>query len=344
MDQFVPLADDAAAPHDADAAASLDGPRRWRLFARAASLLLLAAVLVPVVVRMTGWEAGPLVYAVSFLPWVTVACLVPLALAILARAWRIAAASLVPLALCVAWMAPLYVVNASSEDAAAADPALRVATANLLFGQADPEAVVRMVREGSLDMLAVEELTPSAVDALREAGIERLLPYSELRPKRGASGTGLWSRLPFDAVSAVDFPGMEAVKVTVSVDGESLTVYAVHPSAPGPFDHDAWSTEWVALNALLAREQGPVVVAGDFNTTRDHRAFRDLEALGFSDAVDQAGAGFLPTFPNGGFPMPVVAIDHVLTRGSQLTAVAVCTIVIPHTDHRALVVTYVWQD
>ena len=98
-----------------------------------------------------------------------------------------------------------------------------------------------------------------------------------------------------------------------------------------------------ASRRILSPTKGPVIVAGDFNATRDQRPFRDLEALGFVDAADQAGAGFVPTFPDGRLPMPVVAIDHVMVRDSRLSAVSVTSVVVPGADHRALVVTYVWQ-
>ncbi|NYI40593.1 endonuclease/exonuclease/phosphatase family protein [Demequina lutea] len=316
--------------------------RRWPVFVRAAAALSLAAVLVPIVVRLTGWEAGPLAYAVSFMPWVTVACILPLVCALLARSWTLTAVAGVALILCDVWLAPLSLANGPTASLAKA-ATLRVATLNLTLGQADAHAVVAMVRDRSIDVLAVEELTPAEADALRAAGLESELPYGETLPQSGVEGTGLWSRLPM--ASAEPVPGLtsHAARATVTVGGEPVAIFAVHPAAPGLFDHSRWASDMEALSGILSKPDGPVIVAGDFNTTRDHRAFRDLEALGFRDAVDQAGAGFLPTFPNGTLPMPVVAIDHVMVHNSQLSAVSVTTVVVPSADHRALVVTYVWQ-
>jgi endonuclease/exonuclease/phosphatase (EEP) superfamily protein YafD len=298
-------------------------------------------VLVPVVVRMTGWEAGPLAYAVSFLPWVVVACVLPLVFAVLGRSRVLVAAVLVPFVLAVVWLAPLY---DSANAASASGMELRVATINATLGQADAEEIVRMVRDRSIDVLAVEELTPSEADDLHAAGLDAELPYRELHPQLGVEGTGVWSRLAFNSAKSVDGLTARAVRVTVTVSTRPVTLYAVHPAAPGLFDHTKWVNDMEALAGILSTSDGPVIVAGDFNTTRDHRALRDLEALGFSDAVDQAGAGFLPTFPNGGFPAPVVAIDHVMVRDSRLAAVSATTVAISGADHRALVVTYGWQD
>ena len=334
------LTDDAGEDAGAQAGAQLPGGhRRFRLFAHVAAAVSLAAVLVPVAARLTGWEPGPIAWLVSLMPWVTLACVIPVAFAMLARSGRLTVAAVLPLALCVAWVAPLCAADGAPADATAA-PVLRVATINLTFGQADADAVVRLVVDRSIDVLALQELTPRAVEALREAGLDDAMPYSEVRAEQGFAGTGLWSRQPFAAAESLDELESRAVRVEISVAGAPLAIYAVHPMAPGVADHSLWVADMGALAALLTPRDGAVLVAGDFNATRDHRSFRALEDLGFVDAADEAGAGFLPTFPEGRLPMPIVAIDHVITRDAPLIAVDVATVAIVGADHRALVVTY----
>lgn len=94
------------------------------------------------------------------------------------------------------------------------------------------------------------------------------------------------------------------------------------------------------LTGILAAHADPTLVLGDFNTTRDHQAFRDIQALGFADAADQAGVGFMRTFPKGRKPWPLVAIDHALVGHVDLVATAVATEAVPGADHRMLLVTY----
>jgi endonuclease/exonuclease/phosphatase (EEP) superfamily protein YafD len=77
-----------------------------------------------------------------------------------------------------------------------------------------------------------------------------------------------------------------------------------------------------------------VVVAGDFNATVDHAQFRDLLDHGYSDAAEQSGAGYLPTYPNDRWYGPLIGIDHVLVRGMR--AGSVDTYGLPGSDHRAL--------
>ena len=91
----------------------------------------------------------------------------------------------------------------------------------------------------------------------------------------------------------------------------------------------------------LAKAAGPgaVIVGGDYNSTPDARQFRDLLTDGYRDAVEQAGAGFAPTFPSDIWYPPVITIDHVVIRRAAATSVR--TVDVKGSDHRALLVT-VW--
>jgi endonuclease/exonuclease/phosphatase (EEP) superfamily protein YafD len=274
-------------------------------------------------------------WLVALLPWFTFACLVPLALALLGRSWTVAAASAALAVVGLLWLAPLYVA-----EGAEGDPVFTVASANLTYGGADADEVVTLVRERGIDVLAVQELTPDAVERLRAAGLEELMPYSALDAAWGASGSGLWSRLPLSGAVSVDGMLFHAVRAETEVDGRIVAIFSVHPGPPGPTEHERWRADLVRLAEVIDAETGPTVVAGDFNTTRDHRGFRTLEALGYVDAADEAGAGFIPTFPEGRLPTPVAAIDHVIARDAPWVATDVVAVALSGADHRALVVIY----
>lgn len=306
--------------------------------------LALAALLIPVLARLFGFEAGPLAIAVALMPWVTLACFVPLALALVARSWWLVAASAAVLGLCVFWAVPMF----TSQQAFGATT-LRVASINMTFGGADADSVVRLVQDNGVDVLAAQEVTPAAVEALRAAGLDDLMPYSQVAAEPGVTGTALWSRTPLsDAVTLDKSAEVEelggyasqAVRGDIEVAGRVVTVFAVHPAAPGATRHTSWDADLARLTAMLSQQDDATLVVGDFNTTRDHKAFRAIEGLGFADAADQAGAGFLPTFPQGRGPFPFVAIDHALMGHTDLVATSVQTAVVPGADHRMLLVAY----
>ncbi|WP_156163820.1 endonuclease/exonuclease/phosphatase family protein [Demequina maris] len=307
----------------------------WRGVAVVLGWLALVALLVPVALRLTGFERGPLAYVVPLVPWVVLGALVPAVLAVLGRAWVLLGASVATAALCAAWVAPLFVATPASGDVE-----LIVASVNLRAGAGDPEAVVRLVRESDADLLSVQELTPEAAAALDEAGLGELLPYSAVLADAIWAGTGLWSAHPISGWDGLDGYTFRQVRATVELPSGPVTLLALHPAAPQLLVHRAWSTETAALVDVLDGIDGPVIAAGDLNTSRDHAVFRDLESRGFVDAADEAGAGLVPTFPQDRTPPPLVAIDHVVTRDLDLVATSLATVVVPGSDHRALVVGY----
>ncbi|WP_062294076.1 endonuclease/exonuclease/phosphatase family protein [Demequina phytophila] len=318
-----------------DAGAGRTRRATWRGVAWVGGWLALAALAVPVVVRLTGFERGPLAYVVPLVPWVVVVAAVPLVLAVIARAWVLAGAAVAVAVLCAAWTAPLY-----TSAGASGDVTLTVATANLLTGRGDAEAVVAMVREHDVDVLSLQELTPEAADALVAAGLEEVLPHAAALPDAIWSGTGLWSRYPLTRWEGLDGYTFRQVRAEVELPTGPTTVLAIHPAAPQLLVHRAWAEETRRLTDVLDGVDGPVIAAGDLNLVRDHRAFRDLESRGYVDAADEAGAGMVPTFPQDRTPPTVVALDHVVTRDLPLAAVSVESVVVPGSDHRALVVGY----
>ncbi len=78
------------------------------------------------------------------------------------------------------------------------------------------------------------------------------------------------------------------------------------------------------------------VLAGDFNSTLDHSALRQLIGRGYRDAAATVGKGLIGTWgPYHGSQIPPVAIDHVLVdRSIGVRGVSVHRI--PGSDHRAV--------
>ena len=298
------------------------------------ALVALIAIAVPVSARATGYEAGPLAMLVAFMPWVTLLCAVPLVFACFARSWLLAAMAVALTVVCVAWQIPLF---SGGEEGKAS---LTVASVNLRFGEADPVAVVDLVADNDIDVLALTELTPEALAALADAGLSTELPYVEASAEPGFSGTGLWSRYPLsDAAELTGFLSQQ-LRASIATPRGDVTVFVVHPRAPRGSDHHVWDRELAMLYDVLAEADGPVIVAGDFNTTRDHASFRAIESLGYADAADQSGSGFAPTFPVGRGLFPPIVIDHVLERDAGLVALSAHTFAIAKADHKALVAEY----
>jgi len=223
---------------------------------------------------------------------------------------------------------------------------VQVLSSNLRKGQADPAEFVKLAKD-SADVLAVSELTPEAVELLSQAGIDKAFPYSVLIPAADAGGIGLWSRYPLDAVSPGKRPSFTIVAARIHVPGVLIdpliaSVHVFSPVASQRNTVDGWEASIADAKAVLdefgtVAGEAAVIVAGDFNTTSDTQQYRNLLTNGYRDAADQAGAGFVPTFPSDSWLPPALEIDHVLTRGATSTSMRAVTVA--GSDHRALQVT-----
>jgi endonuclease/exonuclease/phosphatase (EEP) superfamily protein YafD len=78
-------------------------------------------------------------------------------------------------------------------------------------------------------------------------------------------------------------------------------------------------------------------VAGDFNASQDHAAFRRILDAGVRDAARLAGSSRAPSWPARTTPAFGAQIDHVLVS-EDFSARDARFLDLPGTDHRALLV------
>lgn len=327
--------------HEADLARRGRAARALLAARRRLPEVALGAAAVPSAVRLVGdHDRAWTVMIVSFTPLAALGVAAVAALLGGLGRWRGAAAGMALLALNVAWQAPLWV----GEDPPRTGRPVVVLTTNILYGWADLGAVVREVAERDVELLGVVELTPEAVGALGAAGLDRLLPYRVLRPGPGAHGSGLWSRHPLTEQPAWD--GVHAGPgATARIGERDVTVRVVHPYRTGRFSASAYRADNRALRDHLAGlpEDVPAVVLGDFNTTRDHQAFRRLLSDGWRDATEVDGAGFVRTWSPWPWSPSLMQLDHILIN-RQFGVASTDVVRIPGTDHRAVVAELVLRE
>ena len=212
-------------------------------------------------------------------------------------------------------------------------------TVNVMGGAADAEAIAATVAALEVDILAVQELTRGLVLRLALTGLADLLPQSQLEPREGSSGTGLWARWPLTPLPPVD--GLIAAAPRARIDppgGPAVTVTAVHPVAPVADREHRWRQELGLIQSALAGTGGPQLAAGDFNASRDHRAFRALLRSGFVDCADAARQRPWPGFTwpaDRRFP-PLMRLDHVLASRRGVVVHEARIVRVPGTDHQGV--------
>jgi endonuclease/exonuclease/phosphatase family metal-dependent hydrolase len=286
--------------------------------------------------RTFGLERGfPLQAVVAWTPFVLpLAVAVAVGAALVRRRGPLACASLATALLLIA-VVP-RVVGGGHEAAGADGPELRVLSANLKLGFADPQAVVDLVAENEIDVLCVQELTVEMLGGLVRAGLFELVPHRVAAPDATSHGSAIMARYPLRERPSVEPPGYPFVmpRAAVAVPGASpVEAVSVHPVPPtGP---DAVATWEEGLDALPETGTGPLtLLIGDFNATLDHREFREVVDRGYVDAGDATGGGLAPTWPER-LARPGVTIDHVLAdERVAITDYEVHDL--PGSDHRAV--------
>ncbi|GIF50919.1 endonuclease/exonuclease/phosphatase family metal-dependent hydrolase [Asanoa ferruginea] len=264
-------------------------------------------------IRLGGWERGPLVQLIAYTPYTAGLTVVPLIGALALRRWRAAAVAALSLA------ALAGVVLPRALPAGAADtggPRLRVLTANVKHGEADPAALVRLVREHHIDVLAVQELNTVVIAGLDAAGIGTLLPHRIVNDPTIYVNGGLYSRVPLTGAGIhQDRSGFTQAYATVTLPGAApLVVESVHSCAPLTVaDVPCW---FAGLRGQSpATPDGPIrLLMGDFNATVDHQPMRALLDTGYDDAAIKTGHGLKGTWRpiDRSFKLPPIAIDHIL--------------------------------
>lgn len=304
-----------------------------------AAIILTSLLVAPftgwALLRLTGLSHGwPWPALVAFTPYAAALSALPLALAVALGRWPVAvvaAATTLALAACVLPRA------SGPPDRPADGPRIRVLTSNLLFGGADPEQLLDLVRTRNVDLLALQEYTPEAEKALRLAGIAQLLPHRVTHPRDESGGSALYSRFQLTDPGYRPLPPyFGQTQATLHVPGAApVLVESVHPAAPS---HRTGLTHWRTGLAAQPRPtpDGPArILLGDFNATLDHAPLRRLLRAGYRDAGAVLGAGLVGTWPYDGTRVPKVTIDHVLVD-PRLRVHGLRAYRLTGSDHRAL--------
>ncbi|MER7894701.1 endonuclease/exonuclease/phosphatase family protein [Streptomyces sp. NPDC096046] len=308
-----------------------DRPPRRRLGAWCAGLLFTC---VSVVVGFRAADSDgitPVPQLLAFLPWLLVPTGAGLLLTLLSRRWLGTVWGVVLLGL-LAWYIEPYGKVGDPVGRPVAE--LRVLTSNVEFGQGTA-SLVTAVRREKPDVVFVEECDP-ACDALLERDLAQDFPHRRAVEGGGSEGSVILSRFPLRPAEGVrgtmGMPGAVA-----DVDGHAVRLQLAHPMPPLPGQVDVWRRELGALRDAAAAGPGtPLVLAGDFNATQDHAAFRRILDTGLHDAARLDGADRTATWPAVTAPTFGAQIDHVLVSedfGASRTRV----LDLSDTDHRAVV-------
>jgi endonuclease/exonuclease/phosphatase (EEP) superfamily protein YafD len=288
--------------------------------------------------RISGVEPGyPLFALLAFTPLAIGASLLAALWALLLRR-RTAAAAAALVALALAIVVAPRVLGHSQPDVAG--PELRLMSSNLEFGRADLEQLGELARAEDVDVISFEELTPEAARRLAASPLAAAMPYRIFDPDKGGVGTGLMSSHPLHRLSSPDIPAKAPViAADVDLEDGEAEVWSMHPFPP--VNKDSTDRLIAYLDAIPPPDPaGPArLLAGDYNATLDHPAFRRVLGRGYTDAAEALGDGLAGTWPANRTLPPLVTIDHVLGDTDRVSFADYSRHEIAGTDHLTVLVT-----
>ncbi|MEV0171060.1 endonuclease/exonuclease/phosphatase family protein [Streptomyces sp. NPDC050803] len=284
-------------------------PRIWRRGTVVAALAVITALVMLLHAQIPNRIGNLGSLTETFLPWLGVLIPVLLVLALIRKSATALIAVLLP---ATVWL-NLFGGLVSDKTAPGGD--LTIATHNVNAENPDPAGTARDVAASGADVLALEELTASAVPVYEEA-LASTYKYHSVQ------GTvGLWSKYPLSGVKAVDIKlgWTRAMRAAVTTPSGQVAVYVAHlPSVrvklEAGFTARQRDKSADALGEAIAAEKLPhSVLLGDLNGTMNDRALNAVTSQ-MRSTQGAAGSGFGFSWP-ASFPM--ARIDQILVKGIE---------------------------
>jgi vancomycin resistance protein VanJ len=280
--------------------------RRGAVLAALAVILALVMLLHAQIPNAIG-NLGSLIE--TFLPWLGLFVPVLLLFGFLRRSATALIAVLLPAAV---W---LNLFGGLLSDKSATGGDLTVATHNVNADNPDPSGTARDVAASGADVVALEELTASAVPVYEKA-------LASTYKYHAVEGTvGLWSKDPLTGVKPVDIKlgWVRAMRATVAAPDGQVAVYVAHlPSVrvkmEAGFTARQRDKSADALGEAIADEKLPrKILLGDLNGTMNDRALNAVTSQ-MRSTQGAAGSGFGFSWP-ASFPM--ARIDQIMVQGVE---------------------------
>jgi endonuclease/exonuclease/phosphatase (EEP) superfamily protein YafD len=194
----------------------------------------------------------------------------------------------------------------------------------------DARRLERYLATGPADLVVLSEFGPDKRAIL--ANLKATYPFQVDCADRWPCSLALLSRLPLEAagigqIASDDGPARDMPAFVWAKLGARLTIIGTHLYRPSrnPWLHERQVS---ALAQVVRHIDGPLVLAGDLNTSPWSNAFRKLRAT-----TGLAPASILmPTWPAWPLALPQVALDHILVS-PELAVVAAGTGPAVGSDH-----------
>lgn len=183
------------------------------------------------------------------------------------RSYWVAAAAVIGIGVSAVPLLP-YIMSEPVPAAIATthDETFRLVTFNVWFRNPDMARTAEYIERSRADAVVLLELTPPQAEML--VPLLPSYPHYHIEPSRmGAAVFTKWPVLSAESVPLAQ-GGAVAARLTLDWRGTPVNVLGVHLNWPlGPRNSEFRNQELDALVSFSKAQQGPLLVAGDFNLT-----------------------------------------------------------------------------
>ena len=234
-------------------------------------------------------------------------CLIPFIIALWMRRNKRAVSLVLLVCFNYTFVLPLYF----GKPDATTDKPVRAMLMNINANNGNAERVLGSIAQANPDILLLEEVTPQWAEKL--AILNTQYKYRIARPQDGCFGIMLLSKYPLEHGKVVEIGsgGVPSIIAEAYLPLGVVSIIGTHPPPPvGAEYSNERNNQLAALPALIKKQNHPVLLIGDLNTTPWSPYFTKLvRESRLKNSMK--GFGHQPTWPRNHFFLRI-PLDHVL--------------------------------
>jgi endonuclease/exonuclease/phosphatase (EEP) superfamily protein YafD len=268
-----------------------------------------------------------------------------LAWAVWQRRWVLLLASVLVACSHIAWISPDFVRDrrfdmpasaAAAPAVAEVSPTLRVFFANVANRNTHYDAMLQEIAHADPDIIVLVEYGWGWHDAFIDAPVMAPYIHGSGHLQSHIGSVNLFSRLPLKTELQNWIDGRAVHTVDVEFGGKTLRLVGLHAPRPIPGLKYNFRKYWQEMLPLLASEQRPLVIVGDFNVTQHSLVYAQLRSANLRSAHEDRGRGYATTWPNGQIPLPPIRIDQAFLS-PEVECASITEGIGEGSDHRPLI-------
>ena len=159
------------------------------------------------------------------------------------------------------------------------------------------------------DFLSFQEVTAEWGSALKDR-FARSYPYFKIVPLETSYGMAVFSKRPLEDLQVFQWSGIPNFAGCIDLNGTRFHFLTAHSRSPVPQeDYHKRNDHLKQMTKHLAKQSGPRILIGDFNTVPWDQALLELRS---ATGLQDSRKSFAPTYRFKKIPFLYLPIDYIL--------------------------------